>query len=48
MKRKIKIQAAIKEMILSGALGVVGGLNPFIIEQKLKAYSHKPRAEAAD
>ncbi len=48
MKRKIKIQAAIKEMILSGALGVVGGLNPFIIEQKLKAYSHKPRAEAAE
>lgn len=48
MKRKIKIQAAVKEMILSGALGVVGGLNPFIIEQKLRAYSHSPRPEAPE
>ena len=46
LKRKIKLNAAVKEMILSGALGVVGGLNPFIIEQKLKAYSHTPRPGA--
>jgi len=45
LKRKIKNQAAVKEMILTGALGVVSGLNPFIIEQKIKAYSHSPRPD---
>ncbi len=45
LKRKIKNQAAVKEMILTGALGVVGGLNPFIIEQKIRAFSHSPRPE---
>jgi chemotaxis protein MotA len=46
LKRKIKLQASAKEMILAGALGVVAGLNPFIIEQKLRAYSHSERPEA--
>ncbi len=45
LKRKIKLETATKEMILAGALGVVGGLNPFIIEQKLRAYSHSPRTD---
>lgn len=38
--RKIQIQGHMKEMILSGALGIVSGMNPFIIEEKLRAYSH--------
>lgn len=38
--RKIKNQGHMKTMILEGALGIVGGLNPFIIEEKLRAYSH--------
>jgi chemotaxis protein MotA len=38
--RKMKQQAHIKEMILAGALGIVSGMNPFIIEEKLRAYSH--------
>lgn len=37
--RKIKMQSQIKEMILTGAVGIVSGMNPFIIEEKLKAYS---------
>jgi len=45
LKRKIKLQAEMKEMILIGALGIVGGQNPFIIEQKLLAYTHGPRKE---
>ncbi|HEX4925468.1 MAG TPA: flagellar motor protein, partial [Bdellovibrionales bacterium] len=45
LKRKIKMQAQTKEMILTGALGIVSGLNPFIIEEKLRAYVHTPRKE---
>ncbi|MGE3975028.1 MAG: flagellar motor protein [Bdellovibrionales bacterium] len=43
LKRKIKLQSELKEMILIGALGIVGGQNPFIIEQKLRAYTHGSR-----
>lgn len=45
LKRKVKNQAQMKEMILVGALGIVSGLNPFIIEEKLRAYIHTPRKE---
>jgi chemotaxis protein MotA len=45
LKRKIKMQAQMKEMILTGALGIVSGLNPFIIEEKLRAFVHAPRKE---
>ncbi len=45
IKRKIKIEAAKKEMVLVGALGIVSGLNPFIIEEKLRAYAHTERSE---
>lgn len=38
--RKIKAQAHMKEMILAGAIGIVSGMNPFIIEEKLRAYAH--------
>jgi chemotaxis protein MotA len=40
LKRKIKMQSQIKEMILTGAIGIVSGMNPFIIEEKLRAYNH--------
>lgn len=38
--RKIQLGTHVKEMILTGALGIVSGMNPFIIEEKLKAYVH--------
>jgi chemotaxis protein MotA len=38
--RKIKLQSQIKEMILTGAIGIVSGMNPFIIEEKLRAFNH--------
>jgi chemotaxis protein MotA len=41
--RKIKLQAAMKEMILTGAIGIVSGMNPFIIEEKLRAYIHSDK-----
>jgi chemotaxis protein MotA len=37
--RKIKMQSQVKEMILTGAIGIVSGMNPFIIEEKLRAYT---------
>jgi chemotaxis protein MotA len=40
IKRKIHIQLEHKQMILEGALGIMAGLNPFIIEQKLRTYLH--------
>jgi chemotaxis protein MotA len=49
IKRKIRQRLELKEMILEGALGIMTGLNPFIIEEKLRAYTHAPKktAEAA-
>ncbi len=40
IKRKVKMQGHIKQMILTGAIGIVSGMNPFIIEEKLRAYTH--------
>jgi chemotaxis protein MotA len=42
---KIKHQSQVKEMILTGAIGIVSGMNPFIIEEKLRAYN--PHAKKA-
>lgn len=41
--RKIKMQSQMKEMILTGAIGIVSGMNPFIIEEKLRAYTHSEK-----
>lgn len=41
--RKIKVQSQTKEMILTGAIGIVSGMNPFIIEEKLKAFTHSEK-----
>lgn len=45
IKRKIRKKNETKVMILEGAIGIMVGLNPFIIEEKLKAFMHDPRAE---
>lgn len=50
IKRKIRMQMEMKAMILEGAIGVINGLSPLIIEEKLRAYLHEPKktnAEAA-
>jgi len=41
--RKIKLQSQMKEMILTGAIGIVSGMNPFIIEEKLRAFTHSDK-----
>jgi len=38
IKRKIKLDLETKNMILEGAIGIMAGMNPFIIEQKLRGY----------
>ncbi len=38
IKRRIKDRSKTKDMILVGALSVINGLNPYIIEEKLKSY----------
>lgn len=38
IKRRIKDRSKTKDMILSGALSIMNGLNPYIIEEKLKSY----------
>jgi chemotaxis protein MotA len=38
IKKKIKERSKTKEMILIGAISVLNGLNPYIIEEKMKAY----------
>ncbi len=40
IKRKIRLDIEIKNMILEGAIGIMAGMNPYIIEQKLRAYVH--------
>ncbi|MCB0415477.1 MAG: flagellar motor protein, partial [Bdellovibrionales bacterium] len=42
LKNKVKVQIETKEMILEGAVAIVSGLNPFVIEQKINSYiDHK-------
>lgn len=40
IKRKVKRRMEIKAMVLEGAIGIMSGLNPFVIEEKMKAYMH--------
>lgn len=37
IKNRIQEESLLKELILTGALGVVNGLNPFIIEERLRS-----------
>lgn len=38
IKRKVAEEMRLKQMILSGALSIVDGFNPYIIQEQLKAY----------
>lgn len=42
IKRKIHIQTETKQMIVDGAVAILTGLNPYIIEEKIRAYALKP------
>lgn len=42
IKRKIQIQVETKQMIVDGAVAILTGLNPYIIEEKIRAYALKP------
>jgi chemotaxis protein MotA len=48
IKRKVRLDIEIKYMILEGAIGIMAGMNPFIIEQKLRAYIHGGPAQAEE
>ncbi len=39
LKSLIRFRAETEHMILEGALSVVGGLNPYLIEQKMRAFT---------
>lgn len=41
IKRRIQKNVELKEMVLEGAIGILNGLNPFLIEGKLRAFTHK-------
>jgi chemotaxis protein MotA len=41
IKRKVKKHIEIRAMILEGAIGVVSGLNPVVIEEKLNSFLHE-------
>ena len=48
IKRKIRRRMETKQMIIEGAIGVMTGLTPFVIEEKLRAYVHtEPQAKKA-
>ena len=38
IRRKVRQQMDMKIMVLEGAIGIMNGLNPYIIEEKLKPY----------
>ena len=43
IKRKVRKRLEVKAMILEGAICIMSGLNPFIIEEKLKSYLNEPK-----
>ena len=47
LKGLIRFRAETEQMILEGALSVVNGLNPYLIEQKMRAFTRDQAAEAA-
>lgn len=51
IKRKVKQQIEVKAMIIEGAVGVMTGLSPFVIEEKVRACLHEnakmPASKAA-
>jgi chemotaxis protein MotA len=45
IKARIRAESNVKEMILAGAVGIVKGYNPYIINEKLNAYIEKEQGE---
>lgn len=43
IKARVDSQTALKEMMLEGVVGIVEGMNPKIIRQKLEAYEREPK-----
>lgn len=41
IKRRIKRHMEMKTMVLEGAIGIANGLSPFIIQEKLSAFTHE-------
>ena len=43
LKSLVRYRAETEKMILEGGLAVIGGLNPYIIEQKVESFTHEKR-----
>ncbi len=39
IKRKIRLQIDAKVMVLEGAIGILNGLNPYVIEEKVRSFT---------
>ena len=46
IKRKVHKQFETKAMILEGAIAIMNGLTPYVIEEKLKCYIHDGKSHA--
>ena len=46
IRRKVQLQIEIKQMIVDGAVAILTGLSPYIIEEKIRAYVRKPGEKA--
>jgi chemotaxis protein MotA len=44
LRNLIRFRAETEHMILEGALAVIGGLNPYLIEQKMRAFTAEVKA----
>lgn len=45
LKRKAKLDAIAREMVIIGVEGILSGLNPKVIEEKLSCFVHKKKPE---
>src|SRR3990172_1838972 len=45
LKRKLKLRGLIQEMIMQGVLAIQEGINPRIVEERLKVYLEKKKEE---
>lgn len=46
LQREIREQTNIKHMVIDGAIAIISGLNPYIIQEKMSAYKEGPEATA--
>jgi flagellar motor component MotA len=44
LKSLIRFRSETERMILEGALAVVGGMNPFLIQQKMRSFTAEMKA----